>query len=393
MPPKLLFISPVTLFPQDRGQRVRIANMIRACANVFSVTTVLPQAVDDVEREQTKALCSEVIEVPGSRLQVGSVTRVLMSFRAIERLDPVRCNMIARFRAKLGELDLDAYDLIWVERRDLLQIVGSYIRKTVVDLDDIEHKKKWAELAFRSSLVEQLRGVPRVLGLLASEILVTSRAKAVLVCSENDEAYLRRCGVRQARAVPNGTSMLPINAAIARSEQDVAAVFLGNIEYSANADALRWFGNDIAPLLAAAGCRVSVTVVGNAPADIASFSTALIFKGFVKDLSAELQLYDVAIAPLRFGGGTKLKVLDVLASGLPLVTTSVGAEGLGLRNEIEALIADDAKSFATGVIRLANNAALRRRLSECAISRMRQFYTWDAVVERTADWLRSLVVH
>jgi glycosyltransferase involved in cell wall biosynthesis len=114
------------------------------------------------------------------------------------------------------------------------------------------------------------------------------------------------------------------------------------------------------------------------------------FRGFVDDLGAALGEYDVMVAPIRFGGGTKLKVLDAMAHCIPLVTTPVGAEGLSLVHGEHAWIAGSADGLADGIGRLATDAALAERMTAAAFALVRDRFSWAAIRARMTDWLSRL---
>jgi glycosyltransferase involved in cell wall biosynthesis len=92
----------------------------------------------------------------------------------------------------------------------------------------------------------------------------------------------------------------------------------------------------------------------------------------------------VFVIPLRIGGGTRLKVYEAMGMEIPMVSTTIGAEGLPVRDGADLLIADDADAFAASVIRLMRSSELRTRLADTAAARVRAEFGWDGVAERFA---------
>jgi len=143
------------------------------------------------------------------------------------------------------------------------------------------------------------------------------------------------------------------------------ALFVGGFWHRPNVDAVLWFVNDILPLIHAKDASFRLTVAGsNTPPEIFALGdrAGVDIVGFVTDLTKLLGQNRMSVAPLRYGAGVKGKVGQSLAHGLPVVTTAVGAEGMGLRDGEHVLIADTPEDFAAAVLRLATDDVLWNRL-------------------------------
>jgi len=169
-------------------------------------------------------------------------------------------------------------------------------------------------------------------------------------------------------------------------------VFVGNVDYEPNGDAIAFFVSEILPRIRARMPAASFDVIGRGatPADIARAGTDVRVRGFVDDRSAALAEYDLMVAPIRFGSGTKLKVLDAMAHKIPLVTTTVGAEGLSIEHRQHAWVADSAEAFADGVCALANDGQLAANLASGAFSLACDRFSWDAIQDRLVAWFQQL---
>lgn len=142
--------------------------------------------------------------------------------------------------------------------------------------------------------------------------------------------------------------------------------FIGGFKHRPNVDAMVYFVKEIFPLIQAERKDVCLHIVGSYPTEeIKNLATENVsVHGFVEDVSPFFEMSRVCVAPLRYGGGMKGKIGQALSYGLPTVTTSVGAEGMNLRDGGEVLIADDAETFARAVCRLYDNAKLWQNLSD-----------------------------
>lgn len=137
-------------------------------------------------------------------------------------------------------------------------------------------------------------------------------------------------------------------------------LFIGNFNHPPNADAVTYFVREVFPQVKRDIPGMTLTVVGNNPSEeiISLRSDDVVITGYVPETEPYLKKARVSISPLRFGSGMKGKIGEAMAAGLPVVTTSIGAEGMGLVSGENAFIADDAESFARGIVRLCNDDQL-----------------------------------
>jgi len=204
---------------------------------------------------------------------------------------------------------------------------------------------------------------------------------ALNICvSEPDAAVLRGIAPRaKTFVVPNGVDVELFQPAAPGSE---GLVFVGGTTWFPNLDALQFFCQDILPAIRTRHPGVPVTWVGRASAserELFRHQYGVELTGYVTDIRPFVQRAACYVVPLRVGGGTRLKILDAWALGMPLVSTTVGAEGLDARDGENILLRDDAAGFAEAVCRLLENEGLRRRLSERARATAVETYSWEVI--------------
>jgi glycosyltransferase involved in cell wall biosynthesis len=198
------------------------------------------------------------------------------------------------------------------------------------------------------------------------ELAVYARADLVITVTEDDRAGIRRelPGV-QVCVIPiihiTEETVPPFHA-----RQRDSLLFVGGFAHTPNVDAVLFFTREILPLVKQALPNVTLTIVGaEPPKDIQELGRDnVVVRGWVPEIAPLLDSHCVSIAPLRFGAGIKGKIGEALAAGLPVVTTSVGAEGMSLEHGTTALIADSATAFAEAVVQLCSDPVLHQRLSE-----------------------------
>jgi Glycosyltransferase len=382
---RLLFVSPCFPIPIDCGQHVRTYNLIQACARRFEVTFVGPPPVSDEGREWIESVCVATRFVDSRAVDGLSAAERETLAKDLPRGG--RTGYLLPYLHALRQLDPSGYDLIFTVRADLSRLLRSESDRLFVDLDDVTHLKLLKQLKVEGLTAPTVRSLVRF---FIEEVVVARRLLGVSVCSHDDRRYLRRWGLGNVLVVPNGITLSTGMQRPPRSRDERPRLaFVGNMAYGANADAVRWFSSQVLPSLRKRYDGIVLDVIGpNAPDELVrELAGAVRFRGFVDDLHATLGEYDVTVAPLRFGGGTKLKVLDALAADVPLVTTPVGAEGIGLVAGVHALIAASASDFANAIVSLADDPDRAATIARQGRDFVESTFPWPAIQRRLADWL------
>ncbi len=222
------------------------------------------------------------------------------------------------------------------------------------------------------------------------ELEVYSRSDAVITVTEEDrDALHAELPQVEIGIVP---TIHPIPARLPERETRRDLLFVGGFSHRPNVDAIVYFCEKVMPLIVEAKPELRLQVVGNSPTPevLALASGNVRVLGYVPHLEPLLRGALVSVAPIRFGSGMNGKIAEAMAWGLPVVTTAIGAEGLGLRHRFDAWIADDAVETARGVLELVEDDALWRRIAGNARERAAAEWTPDVVEPRVLDFLRSL---
>jgi glycosyltransferase involved in cell wall biosynthesis len=200
------------------------------------------------------------------------------------------------------------------------------------------------------------------------------RFDTVLVTSEEDRSRIEHPHVL---VYPNALQ----ERFAAPVEEEDCIVFSGNLEYHPNIEAVRWFRSRVWPLLRERCPGMEWRLVGRNPQAVASLTAGderIRVMGPVEDAIAEIARAKACVVPLLSGSGTRFKILEAWAAERAVVSTSIGAEGLGARDQEHLLIANDPAAFAAAIERVWNDAGLRRTLGEAGGKLYRQNFTWTA---------------
>jgi len=256
----------------------------------------------------------------------------------------------------------------------------------VVDTVDVHFVRE--EAAARLNLLE-----PRLVAEnKCRELAIYRQADALITVTDDDRAALVAEGLTQPIfLIPNIVPLLP-RETIARKRE---LSFIGGFSHPPNIDGLLWFVNECWPLIVERIPDVQLTIVGSNPTpevhELAKQS-GIVYAGCVPATAPYLQAAAVSIAPLRYGGGMKGKVCEALAAGVPVVTTTVGIQGIPARDRVDFRLADQPQDFAQAVIELLQDPVSAERIGENGrqlISRICGPVAAAAAVSELLEWVRS----
>ena len=161
-------------------------------------------------------------------------------------------------------------------------------------------------------------------------------------------------------------------------------LFQGSLNYAPNMDAADWLIRDIAPRIRTRVPGAGIRLVGRPTPGVERLHAppSVTVVGRVAEMDPELELADLVVVPVRYGSGTRVKILEAFAHRIPVVSTTIGAEGLDVTDGLHLLIADDPDSFADRCERLLTDADLRRQVVDAAERLFEERYTFAAAQDR-----------
>ncbi|MFL6661785.1 MAG: glycosyltransferase [Rhizobacter sp.] len=370
--PRLAFVSPLFLFPNDAGGKIRTTNILRGLKDgAFDVTLISPATA-----EQQGEWAGELQRVC-DRFVAWQPARVRPRWqRALALLGALPVNVAAdRTAPALATV----HKTLATERFDVA--VFDFVHAAVLRPPRLDA----ATVCFTHNVEAEIfaRHATQAKGALMRRVWASQHRKmqrfeqeslrgfdAVVAVSERDAKHFReRQGVANAAVIPTGVDLdffawQAPPPADARTPPTV--VFTGSMDWSANIDGVQFFLDEVWPLVIAQVPQARFVVVGrNPPSSLVERARgqAVTFTGFVDDVRPHVHGAHVFVIPLRVGGGTRIKAFEAMAMGCPMVSTAIGIEGLDVVDGEHYLCRDAPDAQASAIVDLLGNAELRGRLS------------------------------
>ena len=396
--PVILFLAHRAPWPPDRGDRIRSWHMFEALAKLAPVHVAAladNEADAAIAREKMAPLCKSLA------IEVRNVSRPVAVMQAVLFGDPVSNRLFrsAALARHVGGLIGQGHitHIVAFSGQMAQYIPAAFNGPVLMDFVDVDSAKfaTYAEQDESQPLNWVHKREARVLG--AYEADVARRVDASLFVSEAEAALFRArsgLGAAKVHAIENGIDTDRFDPAVMLEPVGVVegplAVFTGQMDYRPNIDAVRWFANDILPLIRQRHGQARFAIVGRAPTDEVRALAALpgvTVTGEVPDARPWLAAADAVVAPLLLARGVQNKLLEAMAMARPVVASAAAAEGIDATPGEHLLVADGAKAMSDAVCTLFEDRNAAATMGQAARARMIARYGWDACLAPLGDLL------
>jgi sugar transferase (PEP-CTERM/EpsH1 system associated) len=399
---RILFVSQQLPWPKDSGGNIRTYHMLEALTQHFKVSFCSTSDGSEAAREGQRRLgemCAELHIVPDQKQMTswGQVKGVAQSLLRGESAALQHNRNTALAGAVKDVLDSGSLDSVHLNHLDTTPYINfGDAPPAVIDTHNLLFDYYARRAQMESGVLRKwvCRRESRLLQSVERESF--RKARRTVVCSETERRRLHELDSSlKVDVVPNGvdcSAVQPLHDVQAAESREL--VFVGDMAYGPNQDAAMHFIRDVFPLVLAAEPRAKFLAVGKNPsAELVALGRAreeVIVSGFVQDVAEWVQRAEIYVVPIRYGSGTRLKVLEALAFGKPTVSTSVGAEGIDYSDGKDILIRDDPQAMAQAIVDLFADTAQARGLALAARKTAETRYDWKQIGERMADIHRHL---
>lgn len=389
---RVLFLTPQLPYPPQKGTALRNWGLIDGLKTRHEVSLLSFRAPgQDTELPPPLVeTCERVVAVPQPERSI----RHRMRDMIVTRYPDMALRLASRgYAQRLADwLERESFDVVQIEGIELAAYIDvieaatqdpmvvfddhncEYLLQRRVFLTDLRSPARWAGAAY--SWVQWLR-------LRRYEAQVCRRADSVLTVSEADaEALKRLVPDLHPRVVPNGIDTRRYHPQAVETRGN-SLVFTGTMDFRPNVDAVLWFAREVLPLVRAEVPDVHFDIVGQRPhrrLDPLKDDPGITVTGWVEDVRPYIATAGLYVAPLRMGGGTRLKLLEAMAMGKAVVSTRLGAEGYPLTDGCELILADTPTDFSEKVVSLLRSPTRRAALGRRARTFVEQRYDWRAIV-------------
>ncbi|OUT58680.1 D-inositol-3-phosphate glycosyltransferase [Stieleria bergensis] len=394
MPP-LLLLTHRYPYPPNRGDRIRSYNLLRVLAQHYSVTLACPhdEPVTDQQLNHVKQLTDRVITFPQTKAKWLNAGTRFVSGRSITEgvffNRKVANQIIQQHQSRPFEAAVVFCSSMYpyVENKPFDNLTK------VVDLVDVD-SKKWQQLSDEASGAKRAIYRREYKTVRKLEQQIADQADAVVLVSEDEAKVFRQevPGRAPVYGISNGVDtefFQPPKAA--RSDRTAACklVFTGVMDYTPNVEGMLWFCKEIFPGVHAQ-TNATLTIVGRRPVaaiEQLSEQPGVEVTGEVPDVRPFLEEADIGVSPLKLARGIQNKVLEAMASGLPVITTQEAAEGIDGKHGSEFLIADTVSQWQESLQALSADPKQRSQIGQTARNKVQAHYGWHAKLSPILDLL------
>ena len=387
---RILWIKTELLHPIDKGGRIRSFQILRALSRQHHVTYLCLDdglaATDAVERAREYA--HDVVLVPfrpPPKMTVGYFAALLRNLftplpYAIARYESPELRVRIRQLAPAADLIVCDFLAPSVDVPDGLpppavlfqHNVEAMIWQRHVSVPQHPLRRAYMRLQWRRMLRYEARQCRRF-------------AHVVAVSALDAEVIRREYAAASVGHVPTGVDLEYFRATRPRPPDSRELVFIGSMVWMPNEDGIRWFAGEVFNRIQERVAAARLTVVGRSPSpavrELAARNPAIEVTGTVADVRPYLERGAISVVPLRIGGGTRLKIYEAMAMGIPVVATTIGAEGLPLRHGEQLLIADSIDEQVARICELLTDQRRAATLSANALQHVQEHCSWDAVAQ------------
>ncbi len=399
---KILFLTSQLPYPPHQGGAIRTYNLIVNLAPRHEIHLLsFVNSPGDLEKAAPlRQYCRtiEVVPVPqrstlkrllttlfsplpdmALRLPSAEFRRKLAARLKSERFDVVQVESIEMAPYAMGDAGWETDDRpLWV----FDDYNAEYVLQQRAFETDVRHPRRWIGALYSFIQWQKLRRY---------EAAVCRRVDRVVAVSEADREILQKLGPGvKVTVIPNGvdTRAYDPEQTYPLVLEPHSIVFTGKMDFRPNIDAVLWFCHQVLPLIKTRLPDVNFYIVGQKPPQrLRSLAedAAVTLTGYVDDVRPYIAGAGVYVVPLRIGGGTRLKIVEAMALGKAIVSTSLGCEGYPVTSGRELVIADTPQDFARCVVDLLDDAHRREELGRAGRRFVEERYDWRAIVPRLEE--------
>ena len=391
---KILIISDALPYPPDSGAKIRVYNLIKRISHLCDISLVtLTQSTNNGQNiRELKKYCKTVHTIQLKRKSKLEHLPGLINY--FIRGEPIENKFVFVNEMKdvISKLVENIhFDVIQIEHSYMAPYINILNQNTlkntvkILTLHNLGYIQCYRQFKIEKDLFKKARYFLNWMLLKNWEPKFANKFDLCIVTSPTEKTSLKTANpLLKVGVIPNGVDLnyykpLPFD----NKTQDI--LFIGKMDYTPNIDGVFYFCDKIFPIIKKSIPNSRFIIAGsNVPMKIEELKkdSNIIVAGYVEDARPFYQQSVLSVVPLRAGSGTRLKILESMALGRAVVSTSIGCEGLEVKHNDTIIISDDPQDFAERVIELLGNKDLRKKISKNARNLVERNYCWDSIADK-----------
>lgn len=396
---RVFVLSPTFPWPLNMGSKIRIYHIVKELSRHYDVT-LASLIHSDKEREEVdriKQYCSELHVISACK------SRTVAALQTLFSTQPYRVVKLQsyQFQEEVNQiLRCRSFDIIWIEFLNMaIYIDPMLVKNALVVLDQHNADElMWERYAREGNWGVKIFARQNLWKLRHLQNKMLKHVNVVLSVSEQETKFMKERvpNLCQIWTVPNGVDIEYFQPPIRRANDEVNNIimFCGSMDVTMNIDAVIRFAREIFPLIKETILDVEFWILGRNPdpriLKLADFKGIEVI-GTVEDVRPYYERAKVVVAPFRYGAGTKLKILEAMAMGVPIVSTTVGCQGIEIVAGEQLLIENDNTQFAQSVIEVLCHHELQETLSTRGRRLVEEKYSWGRIMTDVIQRFESLI--
>jgi sugar transferase (PEP-CTERM/EpsH1 system associated) len=393
---RILWLKTELLHPVDKGGKIRTYNMLKELKrDHFIMYMALDDGSADLEaREQAEEYCHELVCVPHhqrEKFSTGFYGELLLNLAsrfpyAIKKYESASMRKQIIERANNQTTDLVICDFL----SPAINVPRSLSCPSILFQHNVEAMIWKRHFEVQSNPIKKLYLRQQWRKMKRFEREMCRRFDAVVAVSAEDRDQMREeYAVEAVFEIPTGVDTDFFTPSGKENIDPYNVVFTGSMDWLPNEDAIRYYTDQILPIVRRSIPEATLTVVGRNPypslLELSRRDPAIVVTGRVEDVRPYMERAAAYVVPLRIGGGTRLKIFEAMAMQKGIVSTSIGAEGLPVTDGRELRIADTPETFAASVVELLTKPEAAKELGRQAGRIVRERFGWNGVSKRFSE--------
>jgi len=379
---KILFLSRWYPYPPNNGSKIRIFNLLKGISAHHEIILLSfynnHEDTPSVE-DELHSICKEVRVVPWKQFSPKSIRAKIGFLRSTPRsfLDTFSPEIVRNIEQLISTHN---FDLVIASQINMAAY-GKYFNQTPAIFEEAEVGILFEQYKKTSSPIKRFRYWLTWTKHKRFLVSILKHLKSVTIVSQEEKDLLTEA-IREhpkLKVIPNCIDITDYES-INETPRPNSVIFTGAFTFEPNYEAMLWFVSDVLPKIQEKIPDAHLTITGNHGGRELPPTPNVTLTGFVDDIRPYIAHSMCSIVPILSGGGTRLKILEAMALGTPVIATTKGAEGLDLQAGEHILVADSAQGFANAVISVLRDPELHQKLSKRALHQVSEYYNWPRTI-------------